>query len=284
MAKVNGCWANVLNDCDGGISGEHIVPVCVWAMPPSQPNKRRGRLRQTVNVRRSPETPPFQTSVENLTANVLCRHHNGATSALDSEAGRLARAIELWRGTNEERTASPLLSWALRSYAVDGPLVERWFMKAAITLAVSCRHRVGSLDADPATVTRDLVEIVFGLREVNRSAGQGLFLLARPGNNHAFAQEFGFVFFGSPEYTTGALVSFRSLQFGINFDQTFLNEQSFHGQPGLDGVIRLQPFNAVNSGSTNVEVRLQWPAGGTRTTSVSLRPIAASRLMEEIKR
>lgn len=57
MPRNDGCWANVLDDCRGLLTGDHTISVAVWPGVTGQQN-RRGRLGQHVDVRgdRSPRT------------------------------------------------------------------------------------------------------------------------------------------------------------------------------------------------------------------------------------
>lgn len=49
-ARVDGCWANVLDDCESDLEDEHIVSVIVWR-PMNGIDTRKARERQKVEVR-----------------------------------------------------------------------------------------------------------------------------------------------------------------------------------------------------------------------------------------
>jgi len=76
------CWAAVLGNCGGGISGEHLV------------SKRLFR-RKTVVVQGLPwnEKNPQSIGLNALTANILCRDHNSALSIVDDEGIAAFHAI-----------------------------------------------------------------------------------------------------------------------------------------------------------------------------------------------
>lgn len=119
MARVEACWANVLDDCDGPLSAEHIISVAVWSPVPGRPNNRKGKLPRVVTVGGAAGIlEPGETTVRNLTANILCRHHNGSTNDLDEVGGRFARAIEDIDRTDHERRWAPNLNWAPRIAAL----------------------------------------------------------------------------------------------------------------------------------------------------------------------
>jgi hypothetical protein len=48
------------------------------------------------------------------------------------------------------------------------------------------------------------------------------------------------------------------MRFGVHFENLELPERAFRALPGMREGALLQPFNAMNSGPTNVELRLRW--------------------------
>jgi hypothetical protein len=113
--------------------------------------------------------------------------------------------------------------------------------------------------------------MVYGRRPVVHETGAGLFMLASRGNAHSFAEEFAFTFFGdaADTYVCGCLLTFRTLTFGVQFENKRLSEATFHRLPGFENALMLLPFNAVNTAGTNVELRLKWP-GTEVPTSITL--------------
>lgn len=268
MAKNPGCWANVLDDCEGALTGEHRISVNVWAVPEGKPETRKSREARSITYKLWDQDRGIKAqrklTVKNLTANVLCKHHNEATSDLDIEAGRFARAIEQSREANKSRewlanVGPPFLRWNLRTYAVDGPLLERWFLKAAINNTFQATEMpIGSPTGTPGWPTRELVEMVYGVRPVPRDEGAGLFLLAAVSQKLDFSEEFSLLYFDrNSTHVAGCVFSFRTMHFGVHFEATRLGH-IFEKVEHLRGMTLLQPFRALNTGRTNVEVRLLW--------------------------
>lgn len=85
MRAPNGrCWADVLGECDGPITGEHLFTEALFG------------ARVRLEGQRVPWLggAPFETSIRRLKANVLCKSHNeelGRTA--DTAALRLLRAL-----------------------------------------------------------------------------------------------------------------------------------------------------------------------------------------------
>ncbi|MDQ3367224.1 MAG: hypothetical protein M3680_17510 [Myxococcota bacterium] len=137
MAKNSGCWANALDHCRGSLTGEHLISVAVWAVREGQRANRKNKLRRQVRIDGDPRRAgkSHTTNVRGLTADILCEHHNNSSNALDEEGGRFARAIEDWHRANKARSWAPRLNWNRRTCTVNGPLLERWFLKTAINNA-----------------------------------------------------------------------------------------------------------------------------------------------------
>jgi hypothetical protein len=268
MPRVQGCWANVLDDCDGPLSAEHLMSVAIFAAAEGMPNNRRGRLVRRVTVRNAHHIPDGEYTVEQLTANILCRHHNNSTSELDEEGGRFARAIENWTQTNAARGWLPLAdlnrrsgiagpTWNRRAFEVDGPRLERLFLKLAINNAfLFGQLPIGGPDAEPAWPTRELVEMVYGRRPITRPAG--LFYLATVGDQYELAQEsFAPLYWDNGRHREGCVWMFRTMTIGVQFTTQQMPERMFDRVEALRGSTRLQPFNELNS-PHNVALRLRW--------------------------
>jgi hypothetical protein len=119
------CWAASLGDCEGALSGEHIVSECV--------------LPQRVLIDGFPwcVAEPREVDRSALTANILCRSHNSALSPLDAAA---QKAFDQFREYHRlfgvrakiavgRRRPAP---WSVAKLQIDGPLFERWMLKTAI--------------------------------------------------------------------------------------------------------------------------------------------------------
>lgn len=129
------CWANGLGNCAGRLSGEHVVSQSVF-------------LNGTLNVQGTRwAEQALAIPRTGITARILCARHNGALSALDSEAGRLSAAIREFMRVRCDSTIT-----------VDGWTYERWCLKTLINLGASgWLHERG----EPPL---PLVEWIFGRR------------------------------------------------------------------------------------------------------------------------
>jgi hypothetical protein len=118
------CWARSEGPCKGGISGEHIVSESI--------------LAKRVTVRGmhwcgEPVTLPASV----LVSNMLCRHHNSSLSPLDSEAGKVRKALAEAARLIEVRGQFQRHSWSPVRLSIRGDLLERWFIKTLINMAWS---------------------------------------------------------------------------------------------------------------------------------------------------
>lgn len=260
MAKNPGCWARVLDNCKGALTGEHLISVAVWAAPSGKPPNRRSKEGRKVAVLRGELPPrefPHPTAIRNLTAHVLCEFHNEATSSLDTEGGRFARAIETFNTCQHMRSVYPGLNWNLRRYTVDGKLLERWFLKTAITNAVNRSLPIGTTEMEGGQPSLKLVEMVFGLRPV--VAPVGLSLLTSVGLKHDFGEVFSLMYYDyGGTQVAGAVVTFRTLCFMIHFIDLEMPVCLLPKYLGMPSVEKLRPLGTMNSDYCNVELTFDW--------------------------
>jgi hypothetical protein len=82
------CWASVLGDCGGGISGEHVLSACVFDGP-------------EVLVHGLPWSAEGEKKIppKRLVGNVLCKRHNERLSAVDSAGATALASISTDRGS-----------------------------------------------------------------------------------------------------------------------------------------------------------------------------------------
>src|SRR3569833_3907140 len=77
------CWARMLGDCAGGMTGEHSISR-------NQFNQRKIIVDGYPWCLGKPKT----VGIGSLVARVLCKHHNNALSPLDEAAADVLRALE----------------------------------------------------------------------------------------------------------------------------------------------------------------------------------------------
>lgn len=157
---MNKCWASCLGGCSDTISGEHILT--------------NGLFQETqIRVKGfSWCADDFKTiGLKSFTKNVLCVKHNSMLSETDKCAIALRDAIfdvvEL-TATREKRQPQ---KWPFEEFHVSGPLLERWFLKTLITLAVDHSAPIGRASFRAGEPARSLVKVAFGTKIFKPRAG-----------------------------------------------------------------------------------------------------------------
>lgn len=124
------CWARMLGDCAGGMSGEHYLSKSLF-------------LGNTITVRGLPwcKSEPVTISLSTAKANILCKHHNEALSDADSEASRFQTIIECInrkpRLNKDGRLRKPP-----ERHIVSGRLLARWLTKTYCNLMTVSKRRL----------------------------------------------------------------------------------------------------------------------------------------------
>jgi hypothetical protein len=114
---MDDCWARPLGGCSSKLSREHYVSQSLWP-------------GASIDVVGLPwcRDEPRRIGLASLTAKILCDVHNAALSPLDAAAGaamNTLRRVVAFHGTAGK------LKKGVR-FEIDGPLLERWFLKTAI--------------------------------------------------------------------------------------------------------------------------------------------------------
>ena len=199
---VDGCYAAVLGDCDGKLSGEHYISAALLTVI--------GGDHVELTGARFFGSRGKKLSVARATANILCTRHNNDLSDLDDTATRFFRAlVEVDEDFELEVPGKP-------SFRVfPGEDIERWMLKLLCGLSVA-----GAFESPDGRALRpEPVEALFGAR--SWPAGYSFFAAAAPttgatagryfrthprwnttGGLHGIGAEFGgfpFVLTGTPE-------------------------------------------------------------------------------------
>jgi hypothetical protein len=157
------CWAASLGECEGPITGEHLITEALFA----------NRVR--VEGAGAPWLPStaFDISIRRLKANILCRKHNGELGrTADASALRLYRALR-----HSERPIELPGSHILRQpvrRVIRGAHLARWL----------CKTHCNFMVAACATPDADYVRYAFG-RPTKRRLG--FFVAAALGDYLRFA-------------------------------------------------------------------------------------------------
>ena len=144
------CWASCLGGCSDKISREHTITQAMF-------------LDKEIEVSGMPWcVEPKKIGLANLTAKVLCVVHNSALSPLDQEAVKFAEALrESFRLLQVRHSLKPR-RWTFTKFLIDGPRMERWFLKTLINVAYH---------TDSPIEDNSLVEIAFGKKSFEPHAG-----------------------------------------------------------------------------------------------------------------
>lgn len=215
MARVAGCWANVLDDCHGKLTREHLISVTATPHEdPSATRKEKERVLVRHHSHGGRRSWDREITVASLTSKVLCKGHNERLSELDRAGGNFCEATRAIFNLARDRQFMRL-RWAMKSLEVNGPLAERWLLKTAVDIAVASQdgRRIGSATAGPNQPTVELAEMIYGLRPITEP--YGLWLITLPGlktqpQDGITVYEWGI---GQNEITAGTLFSlygFRS--------------------------------------------------------------------------
>ena len=268
------CWARALGDCSEKLSNEHRVSVAAWTT--EDPGATRAeKERHAVYHRQGPigrdgfshiKAPGgFERTftLKNLCIKALCTTHNTALSPLDTAAGQLTEAMVQFDAAAKRRN-NPLLSWARKEISVNGPLLERWFLKTAITNCVEWRLPIGAADVEPGAPIPELVEMAFGLRSVELPFG---LWGANPSDGRLDFEANSFAFCPwledqgtSEEYVGGCLAKFRGLRFAIGLDRKHAPDgRKICTVKGWAQTVMQRPFKGLIWPGPNVALTFQWP-------------------------
>lgn len=164
------CWAASLSDCDRKMSREHVVSKCLFESDEIMVHGFHWCLGE-----------PKKIGLSSLVAKILCKKHNSDVSDLDSAAldafNAFRQAIHL-NNVRGKMKRPPV--WSVKRFEIDGPRLERWFLKTLINLSFGREWIIGWGSHPEGTVSTDLVETAFGLRQF--ANGAGLYMAARAGD------------------------------------------------------------------------------------------------------
>lgn len=216
---MSACWAASLGGCSEKISREHVVSQSLF-------------MSEQVLVQGFPWCPqPKLIGLSGLTAKILCAKHNSDLSELDTAGAKAFAAMrEMMRLSNVRATLKPR-NWTVQRYKIDGPRLERWFLKTLINLSFEGEYFIGLDSTEVGRPSKTLVEICYGVRQFREHAG--LYSAAQVGQD---IESNDTVRFGAllkyQKYVVGGFFSFRGNRYLL-----FLEEAS---RPQLPSGVGLQ--------------------------------------------
>jgi hypothetical protein len=164
------CWAASLGGCDDKISSEHVVSRGLFESD-QVAVQGFGWCRNEHKL----------IGLSALVAKILCRTHNSGLSVLDDAALDAFKVFREVIRINQVRGKLKRTSWTVKRFKVNGPLLERWFLKTLINLSFCGEWAIGLGSHKRGTPSERLVKIVFGREAFEPYAG--LYLASYPGEN-----------------------------------------------------------------------------------------------------
>jgi hypothetical protein len=169
--EPKGCWAAALRDCSKKMSREHTVSQSLFTSDEIMVQGFPWCLRE-----------PKKIGIANLVAKILCEKHNNSLSELDTAA---VDAFNVFRESVRLNHVRGKLKrppiWNIKRLTIDGPRLERWFLKTLVNLSFGGKWIIGRGTHQVGSVSPELVEVVFGVRRFDN--GAGLYTSARTGEN-----------------------------------------------------------------------------------------------------
>ena len=193
------CWASCLGDCDGGISGEHIVSKALFES-------------QVVNVRGFHwcKHEFKKIGLASLTKNALCRKHNSQLSPIDLKASYAFDVLRQQTKLHNERARYPHRKHKKIVYSINASELERWLLKTLINITYGGNFFIGPDSAQVGLPSDDLVRMAFSYKKFPDK--NGLFVAAKTGLNLHFTDAFHFCsLIKDKEYVCGGYFVFRGV-------------------------------------------------------------------------
>jgi len=234
------CWAKVLGDCHGKITGEHIVSKNLFTGPNLLVTGTPWAEGQTVSIR-----------LDEFVSPILCEKHNNLLSRkVDKEGGSAFKTIleaDIFLSHVKKDDPPQILQ-----YKINGHFLERWFIKTAINIFVSDhKDQPWINDQGVSDCPLMLAEAAFGRRALKYPMGLYNYAGTEVGQQKIVKGELGF----SPIYLdnkfSGAHFLFAGLDFIIWFsDQElpWVNLRQFHHHMG--GIFKAH--------QTQADLKIQW--------------------------
>jgi hypothetical protein len=161
---------------------------------------------------------PKKVGLASLTAKVLCRAHNSALSPVDEEAVRFAEAMRESFRLLVVRSRIKQKYWTSKKFRVDGPRMERWFLKTLINATCHRGLLIGADSRDSGLPSKSLVEIAFGNQTFEPKAG--LYGIYDPPGKKPTSDGISILVFNQPaNRVLGAVFSFLGFRLLLFLDK-----------------------------------------------------------------
>ncbi len=230
------CYASALGDCAGVITGEHYISRGVLDLI-SYNDSNPG-----IAVLNGPRWQNKAIAIDSLVANILCEHHNGLLSPLDSTAKQMFEAVQHVR--------SRAVSGLHIAISKDGHYFERWLLKMLCGVMASGNSFRDDrrLTKQPPSIT--FLRVLFGMEPF--SDGCGFYFTSNSILGPVPAgQDFGFAPLSRNGEHIGFVMSMTNLGFYLA-----MRSQDTSCEGLLKGAVYRPSFLQFTNASTNNQAKI----------------------------
>jgi hypothetical protein len=150
----------------------------------------------------------------------------------------------------------PDTKWTLRTFDIDGRLLERWFLKTLINISFDKEWIIGPGSREAGKPSQELIEVAFGQRSFGQN--EGLHVSVHVGYEAHLRQGLSFAGLTDGSNLVGARFTFASLKFLLSL---YPNQLHFDGGSQLIRHIRYLNFGMTASrvlGKQSHRIRFRW--------------------------
>jgi hypothetical protein len=198
--------------------------------------------------------------LSSLVRKILCKKHNSGLSELDSAALNAFNALREVVKIEQARRGRTARAWTIKRFVVDGPNLERWFLKTLINVAFKGQKIIGPGSHRAGTPSKELVEIVFGLRKFED--GAGLYVAGSAGQQMTLEDRVHFTGKTHGDNLVGATFAFRGQEFYLNL---LPMRFSLNGKSQLlyrNAKLRYKVRNSAGEDHFSHEIQIRFPDAG----------------------
>jgi|SRR5882724_358955 len=196
---MNRCWAECLGDCEGKISGEHIISKSLFAS-------------EHVDVTGFPwcKNETKRIGLGSLTKNMLCQKHNSRLSPLDSAAAHAFNVLRNQTKLANDRGKNPGIKYRTETFNINATALERWLLKTLINMGFGGELYIGPQSTKSGWPSDDLVQILYKNRQFPKE--NGLFVAFKTGQKLNFIDQVSFApLIKDQHYIYGGKFTFRGV-------------------------------------------------------------------------
>jgi hypothetical protein len=215
------CWANILNNCDGGISREHIVSKSLFTST-------------EIDVKGFPwcKEETKRIGIEAITKKCLCRKHNSELANLDAAASHAFNVLRQQTRLSNDRSKEPDKKFKKVTFSINATTLERWLLKALINFSYNSEYFIGHESNEKGRASDYLVKVVFGIEPFREN--NGMYVAYKQGGviNSTDTVQFAPIIKDN-KYIYGGKFSFRGILLFMDITPDGMNIP-FEDIPGTD--------------------------------------------------